>query len=204
MLNQGNAVGIRLVYTEFGGTSHYSTSQTLYSSDDQTVIYGIDLIEESKRDDLLQYLKDVAQEKGVMQENASPTVEEVFQDISFSQAGELLVNIPKGNLASSDMNNVLVKISDADQYLSAAGKDIKNKTASVHLPEGHTQQASDNKSVEGSPDVDCPQKKCIALTFDDGPGPYTNEILDTLQHYQARATFFTIGRNVVADPKTVQ
>ena len=34
----------------------------------------------------------------------------------------------------------------------------------------------------------------LALTFDDGPGPYTNRLLDALEKYNARATFFKIGR----------
>ena len=35
----------------------------------------------------------------------------------------------------------------------------------------------------------------VAITFDDGPSPrYTPEILALLQHYQAHATFFVLGR----------
>jgi peptidoglycan-N-acetylglucosamine deacetylase len=34
----------------------------------------------------------------------------------------------------------------------------------------------------------------IALTFDDGPGPYTPGVLDVLERTQVHATFFTIGR----------
>lgn len=33
----------------------------------------------------------------------------------------------------------------------------------------------------------------IALTFDDGPGPYTPEVLSVLEHFHVRATFFEIG-----------
>ncbi len=39
-----------------------------------------------------------------------------------------------------------------------------------------------------------PKKKMVALTFDDGPyRPVTNKILDSLQKYNARATFFVVG-----------
>lgn len=39
--------------------------------------------------------------------------------------------------------------------------------------------------------------KVIALSFDDGPNePYTSEILDVLNRYQIKATFFVIGRNI--------
>ncbi len=38
-----------------------------------------------------------------------------------------------------------------------------------------------------------PRKPQVALTFDDGPGPYTNQILDVLDDYDAKATFFVLG-----------
>lgn len=45
------------------------------------------------------------------------------------------------------------------------------------------------------------REKVIYLTFDDGPHPeITPYVLDTLQQYQAKATFFCIGKNVVAYP----
>ena len=36
----------------------------------------------------------------------------------------------------------------------------------------------------------------VALTFDDGPGIYTDQILDLLRQYNAKATFFMIGSQV--------
>ena len=42
----------------------------------------------------------------------------------------------------------------------------------------------------------------IALTFDDGPHPYrTNEVLDLLERYHVRATFFVVGENVSYYPE---
>lgn len=40
----------------------------------------------------------------------------------------------------------------------------------------------------------------IALTFDDGPSPYTAQVLDILDRYQVKATFFVIGQNVERHP----
>ncbi|MFI7063486.1 polysaccharide deacetylase family protein [Kribbella sp. NPDC050124] len=43
--------------------------------------------------------------------------------------------------------------------------------------------------------------KYVVLTFDDGPDPvYTPKILDILAQYDAKATFFEVGRNVVKHP----
>jgi peptidoglycan/xylan/chitin deacetylase (PgdA/CDA1 family) len=45
--------------------------------------------------------------------------------------------------------------------------------------------------------VDQTPKKKIALTFDDGPhSVYTNEILDLLEQYNAKATFFVYGEKL--------
>ena len=41
--------------------------------------------------------------------------------------------------------------------------------------------------------VDCRLVACVALTFDDGPGPYTEEIVAILDEYDARATFYVVG-----------
>ena len=48
--------------------------------------------------------------------------------------------------------------------------------------------------------MDCAAVKCIALTFDDGPGPYTDRLLKVLQDNDATATFFLIGNKVAANP----
>lgn len=44
----------------------------------------------------------------------------------------------------------------------------------------------------------------IALTFDDGPTAYTDEILALLQDTPHKATFFLIGKRVEERPETVQ
>ena len=41
-----------------------------------------------------------------------------------------------------------------------------------------------------------PDKKAIALTFDDGPSKQTRKILATLAEYDGRATFFTVGERL--------
>ena len=48
--------------------------------------------------------------------------------------------------------------------------------------------------------VDCAVQKCVALTFDDGPGPYTDRLLKVLADNDAKATFFLIGNKVAANP----
>ncbi|MER5490290.1 polysaccharide deacetylase family protein [Streptomyces sp. NPDC002490] len=52
--------------------------------------------------------------------------------------------------------------------------------------------ADDGKNVSGP--VDCRKEKCIALTFDAGPGKYTPRLLDILKEEKVPATFFLLGR----------
>ncbi|MBF1038622.1 MAG: polysaccharide deacetylase family protein, partial [Candidatus Nanosynbacter sp.] len=42
------------------------------------------------------------------------------------------------------------------------------------------------------------------LTFDDGPGPYTEKLLDILDKYDAKATFFLIGSKVSGQASVVR
>lgn len=46
--------------------------------------------------------------------------------------------------------------------------------------------------------------KCVALTFDDGPGAHTERLLDMLKKHKAKATFFVLGQNVKANPGVVK
>ena len=43
------------------------------------------------------------------------------------------------------------------------------------------------------PDTVVPEEKTIYLTFDDGPGPYTERLLNLLANYGVKATFFVTG-----------
>nr|WP_275586572.1 polysaccharide deacetylase family protein [Geodermatophilus normandii] len=45
---------------------------------------------------------------------------------------------------------------------------------------------------------------CVALTFDDGPGPYTAQLLHELADAGVPATFFVLGGNVAAMPDLVR
>ncbi|MGU3443819.1 peptidoglycan-N-acetylglucosamine deacetylase [Bacillus cereus] len=47
-------------------------------------------------------------------------------------------------------------------------------------------------------------RKIAYLTFDDGPGKYTAELLDILKQQDVKATFFLTGKNVKAYPDLVK
>src|ERR1043166_691893 len=56
------------------------------------------------------------------------------------------------------------------------------------------------KLVRGNPD-----RKVVALTFDDGPhGPATERLLDILRKENIKATFFLVGKMVEKHPDLAQ
>jgi peptidoglycan-N-acetylglucosamine deacetylase len=49
------------------------------------------------------------------------------------------------------------------------------------------------------------QRRVIYLTFDDGPhSPYTEQVLDLLAQYNAKATFFVVGRSARGNPDLIK
>ncbi len=69
-------------------------------------------------------------------------------------------------------------------------------TSATDTSDSQTDTATD---TVGHPET--PKKK-IALTFDDGPsGVYTHQILDLLEQYDAKATFFVLGNMLKSNTK---
>ncbi|WP_067455584.1 polysaccharide deacetylase family protein [Actinomadura macra] len=95
-----------------------------------------------------------------------------------------------------------------------AGAGLLLVTGCGHTPEKKARTAGD-KAAAGQPRkavskpppprrIDCDKIRCVALTFDDGPGPYTDRLLNTLRVARARATFFMLGQNVHGFPGVVR
>ncbi len=52
--------------------------------------------------------------------------------------------------------------------------------------------------------TDCSIKKCIALTFNDGPSANTPKLLDILKQYNVKASFYVIGRQISGNEETLK
>lgn len=96
----------------------------------------------------------------------------------------------------------------APEAKPSAPADAHSRTASP-TP---TKQPDEAPSGDGAPaslhldpnGPDCSEVKCVALTFDDGPGAHTARLLDMLKQRHAKATFFVVGPNVKANPALVK
>ncbi|WP_344968670.1 polysaccharide deacetylase family protein [Salinactinospora qingdaonensis] len=78
---------------------------------------------------------------------------------------------------------------------SAAGSSTPSEPPASPSPSGTTYGAVPGVLPVNDDEVDCSaaDTKCVALTFDDGPGGGTPHLLDTLAEYDAKATFFVTG-----------
>lgn len=56
----------------------------------------------------------------------------------------------------------------------------------------------------GSTKVIDQEKPMLALTFDDGPNHNTTRVLDILEKYGIKATFFILGTNIEGNEKTIE
>lgn len=57
---------------------------------------------------------------------------------------------------------------------------------------------------EGKSQPDTESNRIVYLTFDDGPSPVSNDILDTLKTFDAKATFFMLDPAMRANPDVVK
>ncbi|MFL1430519.1 MULTISPECIES: polysaccharide deacetylase family protein [unclassified Nocardiopsis] len=123
-------------------------------------------------------------------------------DLAFSTAGGLAVRMEPGEVpAAGRVSEVLLPVQpeDAEDLLSELGYQAREAALS-----GEPDFPLDGElSAEGD-SLDCSRLKCVALTFDDGPGQDTERLLDMLAEYDARATFYVLGSLVDEFPGIVE
>lgn len=82
--------------------------------------------------------------------------------------------------------------------------DAKMATGDIHVGLVRCSFAEDGKLISKKKAEVDPDKPMVAITFDDGPGKRTGEILDVLEKYNAHATFFMLGQKVSSFQKEVK
>ncbi|ACQ78378.1 polysaccharide deacetylase [Beutenbergia cavernae DSM 12333] len=138
----------------------------------------------------------------------------VLDDVAFDARGDLLVTRP-------DADGWLtwkVPADVASPWLSDAGRIVRGSVRSGGTFVGLPGQAAAPAPSDGPlavplvppprpPDPpagpDCAVVRCLALTFDDGPGPHTQRLLDELAAAGVPATFFLVGQNAASRPELV-
>jgi len=75
-------------------------------------------------------------------------------------------------------------------------RNAEEKTINIYTSQTVADRIAWNSRID-------PSRPMIALTFDDGPGGLTDEVLDILERYNVIATFYVIGRQVDRFSETV-
>ena len=85
---------------------------------------------------------------------------------------------------------------DITGSVSVSGE-VSNSVGKYVISYSVTDSSGNSYSVDRTVNVYQPNvgNKVIYLTFDDGPSGYTSELLDILDRYNVKATFFVTGRN---------
>jgi peptidoglycan-N-acetylglucosamine deacetylase len=146
----------------------------------------------------------------------------VLQDLRFARDGAVVVVLGQGEGGAESLTEMAVRIPQGEStgLLSEPGKHVQEaaiaqapfqgvanpvetptaQPAKVAPPTAPLQPAQ----TTGRRPVNCAKAKCIALTFDDGPGPYTRRLLKMLAQKKVSATFFLIGGSVSTRPDLVK
>lgn len=82
----------------------------------------------------------------------------------------------------------------------AFGKSGLNKSIQVKKEQARKKAQAKKEAEQRKKDQN---SKAIYLTFDDGPSPVTGQLLDILDRYDAKATFFMLGPNIENHPESV-
>lgn len=156
---------------------------------------------------------------GIGEGDASPVDPQQPASLNFDAAGDALVEFGENTVAASTEGNVVIKLSGTviTPLLSARGQQARDagmrptglpapKPSSSSSDSGGNSGSKvpvDRTGGIGGSGVDCRKVKCVALTFDDGPGPKTGQLLDALKQANAAATFFVVGPNAEARPQVL-
>lgn len=101
------------------------------------------------------------------------------------------------SLASQpDESSTSATVSSSDESISSA-EQSKQDTSATDSSEAVSSSDSESSAVKRIDYELDTSKPTIAITFDDGPNATTTmEVLDILEKYQVRASFFLIGTNI--------
>lgn len=133
--------------------------------------------------------------------------------VAFGGDGSLLVGYDACGVAACSAGRVTLAVPPATTagLLTTAGRAAQAATLSPTVPLAAAPSTPDPGQPSVAPTspkptgkVNCRKVKCVALTFDDGPGPFTTTLLGHLRKAEVPATFFMLGQQVETYPKAAR
>ncbi|WP_170223336.1 polysaccharide deacetylase family protein [Nonomuraea turkmeniaca] len=154
-----------------------------------------------------------------VERNAITAGGDQFDSMAFNRSGDLVVEFDDCQIGPCSLGRLAVAVpaTEATPLLSdlgrraqesvrgATGRGVRDDEASgppsyVRASPHDVSASSPAAASSRAGTVDCARTKCVALTFDDGPGPFTGRLLDVLLRARARATFFAVGSTAATQP----
>ncbi|WP_242677009.1 polysaccharide deacetylase family protein [Streptomonospora litoralis] len=218
---RGNVMAVRLTQREKDGDGERTRHSTYwYNTESGHTAYSTELLAGQEQLEKLHSLVEdrLLDRDGVRSASLQP-IAEVYDSLGFNANGDLVAEFDEGQVAPAGKGRVraVVPADEVRPLLSSLGERAQ-QAAVVVTPKFEIEQAASapkgGKSAGSVPgmhppaagEVDCddPSSKCIALTFDDGPGARTPRLLNALEKHDAKATFFVTGGPVRQHPDTVR
>ena len=134
----------------------------------------------------------------------------LFDSLNFTRRGDLVVELDDPRIGATERVAVEIPAATAAALLSDLGRraqaavraSVPEATPPPTEPPAAEPDAVPPRAVRGG--ADCTARPCVALAFDDGPGPYTTAIVQALRRHRACGTFFVLGGNAAARPDLVR
>ncbi len=225
-------IGVRVHEREFAGASGQSSNHVFYGDVTTGAVHqAVDLVAAGQADRLAGLVWAAAAKLADPVEPAAPTgpdAARLLTDLVPAPDGTLTAYLDQGAVAAYSAGNLTVTLPAAQvtPLLSDFGRAVQSAVASGvpyagPAPVPAAPSAPPAQPTEAAPPVqpppvqpppvqappgqavDCSTLKCVALTFDDGPGAYTGKLLDSLAASGTKVTFFVLGQNVTVRPDIV-
>lgn len=113
-------------------------------------------------------------------------------------------SVKSESLAEIKRNEKVTELEKTGSWTKVKYKDLEGYISTSYLSKTMVKNRVVKENVPPQGEID-PTKPMVALTFDDGPNPTsTTRILDTLEKYNVRATFFDLGNLMLKYPDVVR
>ncbi|MGL3807000.1 polysaccharide deacetylase family protein [Paeniglutamicibacter sp. R2-26] len=216
-----DVIGIRTTTYEFAGASGGNSVVTQWFNTRETGLLGSrELFGDDE--DWAEFREFVAQTStanpAVVPQNVTALEDSWLDSVNFDSQGNATVEFDDYTIAPGSEGSVVVTVPAANVVPLLSPFGMMARTAGMNplpripaallesaRPADPGQAATEPETVVPLPrSIDCSTSKCVALTFDDGPGPRTGKLLDELGKQDAAATFFVVGPNAKARPELVR
>ena len=221
-------VGVRLTQYRFAGASGATSTKTSWIDTSTGQVAASNQLFQGHQacTKVIDSVVARARTSGINPNPAGMRADDLLTSVTFTSAGGMVVTLDQGAITSYSRGVLSISVPVNKSLLSPLGKKVQAEivaarpfgsgsnapgltSASVRPPSRtaptDTTPATGHPVPTGHPSTkpDCATQRCVALTFDDGPGPLTAQVLEALQQADAAATFFVVGANASASPDLV-